>query len=225
MPIYMPIIATGDPMEKPTEPVAMEGPPVVINTGFVKPDLPPGDSQPPGDGTVDPRISETGEIVKPPPILYTMAPGPNNPDAGDGQIVPPPGDLIAYITSDGTDDGTDDGTGDGGPIYMPMEPPILMTDRPNDPQPNWRGDSAGSGSGKNVVVYEGGDCEVYISMSTPGVPSLQCHCFKGKTYAKINPRAQRTFASTGEAAFNRWKCKDLVRMTSEQGCMPYSCGF
>ncbi|WIA31423.1 hypothetical protein OEZ86_002321 [Tetradesmus obliquus] len=192
----------------------------VINTGFVKPELPPGDVKSPDVGgepidmtgapkPVDP-IDPNGNNgwVKPPPI-YTMTGGPIAMPTPPilGGVLPPPVDMLEDEDPDFEDP------------PMVLDTPPLLTDRPSDPQPNWRGDSTGSGSGKNAVVY-GGSCTVRLSMYTPGTPSLFCLCFKGTAYAKINSKAQKVFTVGGPTAFNRWKCKDVM---PDPDCMPYSC--
>jgi hypothetical protein len=149
-------------------------------------------------------------------VMYTMMPGqPGEPIAME--TMPMPTDLILYVTTETPEDDEFDPN---------IDPPPQLTDRPNNPEPNWRGEitttsAGGGGGGSSQVLFEGGECDVHMRMVNlpPGGPSQECVCFKGSTYLTMGGKPQRAFTVSAKAAFNRWKCKAVQRVE----CPMFAC--
>jgi hypothetical protein len=184
---------------------------------LVKPDLPHNPDEPIAMEGMPVPITKTLDDG----ILYTMMPGAaGEPIAMETPIVtmPMPDDLMFYVTNEMPQDDEFDPN---------IDPPPLLTDRPLNPEPNWRGEIAttstgtDAGTGGTQVLFEGGECDLHMRLVNlpPGGPSQECVCFKGSTYLTMGCKAQRAFTVGGKAVFNRWKCKAVARTD----CPTFAC--
>jgi hypothetical protein len=200
-----PIMTTSEPptVGEPIKPLVTDTPEAII--ALQDPiDTPPKPDEPmngvPNDGVLVDNKDRP---------IYTMTGAPGEPIAMESQA--PPDFVTTGLPMDDTefDPNVDD---------VP-----LLTDRPNDPQPNWRGDSTNSGTaGSGQILFEGGPCDLHIRLVTLTTAAMQeCVCFKGTTFVTMGGKAQRAFTAVvgSKAAFTRWKCKAVQAVE----CPLYAC--